>query len=216
MKHLLASIVLIGLCAVLLASCLRPSDPPDSLHLTEEERSLLDASPDNIVFKVFYGVYVSHFAEKKNIQAITEDARAVYWVLDSDGTYIKQRECVNGEMVGGGPLPTVWCDWYTYVVSPGTVFDPSVKVRAVYGLDALMSYQGAYIYYDTDHGDYVLYKMYEGDEEWYLFPASDFFELSAEVHEQQKINSDSLGIIMFDVVCDLNSYAWNPEHLFKP
>lgn len=106
-----------------------------------------------------------------------------------------------------------WSDFYKYAVSQNKVFGSFVKVNAVYCLDGEPSHDGVYIYYDTDDGQYVLYKSHLSAEKTYLFPISDFYEFSEEVNNERRAKKDL--IIGFpssiEELCDVEDYVLKPK-----
>ena len=219
MKRLLLFILLIGVCVFCLASCFQSSDAKlhDSIHLTAEERSLLNTSEDDVVLKVFYGDFTSEFAMQKDIETITKDSAIAYWIVHSDGTH-EGKKIDNGEAarISGSSWDEYWCELFRYAVSPNAVFDSSVRILEVYCIDSSNSYLGSHIYYVTDHGIYVLIKTDARTEEFYLVSGSDFSKMTKAVVNERILNADLEGITTYDSVWDLEPYVWSPEHLFEP
>ena len=216
MKRLLILAALAGLCILCLISCDRPveTNPSDSIHFASEEESLLNISTDDVAFKVFCGEFASKFAKEEDIKAIAKESdKVVFWIVHSNGMY-DCKEYKNEEMVR--VTYSGWEKMHEYAVSPSTVFDSSVKVREVYCLDELGFDFSTCIYYDTDHGSFVLLKKNQMDEEVYLFPLSVFCEMSEAVYNERILNANNEGIPTYEDVYDLEPYILNPDSLFEP
>lgn len=168
------------------------ADYYDSRHLTSEEKTQLAipytggdyvVTPDDTVIKLYIGTYIPYFDMQKDIISIIEKgtSRIKYMVISDSVEYPYYKSIYEGTgqttMI---PEYYRWEGFYTYTVSPNLVFDSSVKVNKIYCLDGFQDvpFDGGYIYYDTDHGEYVLFKEYAYAETTYLFPLLDFYEFS--------------------------------------
>lgn len=182
------SLILLLATIICVASFILPvaADSTDSLHLNSEEESQLNVSSDDTVVKLFCGSFMKDFSTQEDITNIVEKSEIMYLIVKSSGEIV-YKNYYDGEIVELNPLNRVsdWSNFYTYAVSSNTVFDSSVKVNEVYCLNGESSHDGVYIYYDTDHGKYVLFKEYLSADESYLFPISDFYEFSEAVHNDR-------------------------------
>jgi hypothetical protein len=196
----------------------------DSRYLTSEEKTLLNVSSNDVVVKLFTGAFMDDFSKKEDILNMVEKSGTKYLVEKyyGDGmTQIMYYRKHNGEMVKLDRNAFGQWDWssfYSYVVSPDKVFDPSVKVNSVYGMDGMYSLDGAYIYYDTDQGDYVLFRQYVTDDVTYLFPISVFYEV-AEILYNERLSHGELDMgvnSLLEELYDADRYLFRDGHLFKP
>ena len=180
MKRLFTLILVFIICATffIVPTSAEEYDLYDSRYLTEEEKAQLaipngGVTYDEEIIKLYYGMFLYSFAQQKDIMSIIETKLQLYMIV-TDSVYINVMRIYEGRGdTFGGPE---WMGFYTYTKYPNLVFDSSVKVDKIYCLDGLGNYNGAYIYYETDHGVYVLFTKYETAEEVYLFPLSDFYE----------------------------------------
>lgn len=214
MKRSLIMLLATIICA---ASFILPvaAESTDSLHLSSEEESLLKPSSDDTVIKLFSGAFMKDFATQEDIPGIVEEPRIsyVYMIVKKSGE-IAYYHNYDGEMVKLNSATGLsdWSDFYTYAVSPNTVFDPSVKVNRAYCLDGDRSQDGVYIYYETDHGKYVLFKEYLSADKTYLFPISDFYEISEVVYSNRLLHKDTEGgAPPIDELFDVENYLFQPK-----
>lgn len=211
MKH---SLIILLTAIICVASFIIPvaAYSTDSLCLNAEEESRLDVSSDDTVVKLFCGSFMKDFSEQEDIANIVEKSDIMYLIAKSSGEIV-YKNYYNGEIVELNPLNRIsdWSDFYTYAVSSNSVFDSAVKVNKVYCLNGEPSHDGVYIYYDTDEGDYVLFKEYLSADESYLFPISDFYEFSAVVYNDRLLHKDADGGgTAIDELFDLESYLYKP------
>lgn len=215
MKRLLTLLIATTICV---ASFILPTAAAstDSLHLNSDEQSQLsDISPDDTIVKLFCGAFMHDFAEQNDIKSITarseERTRIMYLIKKSYGG-IEYRHNYHGEII-----PVIfglpdWSTFYEYAVSPNKVFDPSVQVNEVYCLEGSLSIDGAYIYYSTDKGDYVLFKEFLNYNESYLFPISDFYEFASVVYSDRLLHKDEDGGgTEIDKLFDVENYLFKPK-----
>lgn len=180
MKRLVTLILVFIICVtfLIIPTSAETYDPYDSRYITSEEKAQLaipngGVTYDEEIIKLYYGMFLYSFAQQKDIMSIIETKLQLYMIV-TDSVYINVMRIYEGRGdIFGGPE---WMGFYTYTKYPNLVFDSSVKVDKIYCLDGLGNYDGAYIYYETDHGVYVLFTKYETYEEVYLFPLSDFYE----------------------------------------
>ena len=193
----------------------------DSLHLTSEEKTLLEVSSDDVVVKIFAGFFMESFSRQEDILSILEKSKTWYLVErnnDDEMALSMYRRKDNGELGRFSYATSGWSNFYTYAVSPNKVFDSSVKVNSVYCLDIEPSPEDVCIYYDTDQGDYVLYRQNLFGDETYLFPISVFYEV------QEVLYNDLRAIPELNVgtnpplkeLYDADRYLFRDGHLFNP
>lgn len=211
--------ILLLTAIICVASFIMPvaADSTDSLHLNSEEESQLDVSSDDTVVKLFCGSFMKDFSAQKDITNIVEKSEIMYLIVKSSGEIV-YKNYHNGEIVELNPLNRIsdWSDFYTYAISSNSVFDSSVKVNEVYCLNGESSHDGVYIYYDTNEGDYILFKEYLSADESYLFPISDFYEFSAVVYNDRLLHKDADGGgVAIDELFDLESYLYKPTSSSK-
>jgi len=176
MKHFFS---LILICIVCVTSFLFPvsANSYDSVHLNSEEESPLKTNSDDIVVKLYGGLFMSAFARQEDITTMIEKSSVSYLIDTSDGGILYKRYSEGGPKTLSFGIFS-WDGFYTYAVSPTLVFDSSVKINTTYCLNGAPNHDGFYIYYDTDHGTYILFKEYENSKETYLFPLSNFYEFA--------------------------------------
>ena len=108
-----------------------------------------------------------------------EKAHTRYMVVTSSGDmYSKIIRDGSGITIGSDKGAIEWSGFYTYTQSPELVFDFSVKINKIYCLHGFEDNDNAYIYYETDHGEYILFKEYPKAKDTYLFPLDDFYEFA--------------------------------------
>ena len=163
-------------------------DSYDSRYLTSEEKDILAKSyhddiipfSDLEIIKLYSSVFMYKFAKQEDIMSMIEPSSHLSYMFVADSVHMHIRAIRDGEGVellkANGTI--IWEGFYTYTKYPNLVFDTSVKVNKIYCLDALVNYDGAYIYYETDHGEYILFKEYTSAKNTYLFPLSDFYKFA--------------------------------------
>lgn len=178
-KPILCSLLVFILCTTIfiVPTSAETYDPYDSVHLNLEEESPLKTNSDDIVVKLYGGLFMSAFARHEDVTLMIEKSSISYLIDTSDGgTLYKRYSDGEPETLSFGIFS--WDGFYTYAISPDLVFDSSVKINATYCLNGAPNHDGFYIYYDTDHGTYILFKEYETSKEMYLFPILDFYEFA--------------------------------------
>ena len=212
------SLILLLITAICVTFFIVPvaADSTDSLHLTAEEESQLDLTSDDMVVKLFCGSFMKDFSAQEDITNIVEESEIMYLIVKSSGEIV-YKNYHDGNIVELNPLNRIsdWSDFYTYAISSNTVFDSSVKVNKVYCLNGESSHDGVYIYYDTDEGEYILFKEYLSADESYLFPISDFYEFSAAVYNDRLLHKDADGGgAAIDELFDVENYLFKPIKTF--
>ncbi len=164
-------------------------DSYDSRYLTSEEKAILSVPyndvallPDDTVIKLYMsgGSNFFRFKNQEDITTIVESAIAIRYLLVSGDFEMRHYKEIYGG-VGITKTPQHFAQWegfYTYTVYPELVFGSSVKVNKIYCLDGFGKDDCGYIYYDTDHGEYILFSEYTYEGETYLFPLSYFYEFT--------------------------------------
>ncbi len=163
-------------------------DSYDSRYLTSEEKAILSVPyndeallPDDTAIKLYMsgGDYFFQFKNQEDITTIIESAVAIRYLVVSGDFETRHYKAIYGG-VGITRTPQLLAQWegfYTYTVYPELVFGSSVKVNKIYCLDGFENGDCRYIYYDTDHGEYILFNdFYLG--ETCLFPLSYFYEFT--------------------------------------
>ena len=168
MAIVLASMVMVTFSLPVLAR------ETDSIHLESEERSLLNASPEDTVVKVYSNDIIRNFESRKDIADILADSEIMYMIVKDSG-YISYYNFYKGQLTELWKETGVpdWSEFYTYAVFPSLVFESTIKVEQVYCLNGMSPWDVA-IYYATDHGNYILYKKHLKVPETYLFPLNEF------------------------------------------
>lgn len=194
----------------------------DSLHLSSEEESRLDLSPGDTVITLFGNNFMKAFSDQEDIVTMVERSversTITYMIVPMLGEAIYKKP-YKGEITKLNPATGIsdWSDFYTYAVSPNKVFGSSVKVNKVYCLDGDRSCDGVYIYYDTDIGEYVLFKEFLSYDEAYLFPLSDFYEFAKAVYDERLLykDMDGGGGAPIEELFDVENYLFKPKSTFN-
>lgn len=180
MKRLFTLILVFVICATIfiIPTSAETYDLYDSRYLTEEEKVQLDILNNEEVIKLYSGLFLHRFARREDIMSMIETSLTSNYMIVTDSEYMSLYKINEGErdMLGKEFGGLIWKGFYTYTKYLNLVFDSSVKVNKIYCFSGLVNYDGAYIYYETDHGEYILYAKRETSEEAYLFPLSDFCE----------------------------------------
>ena len=163
--------------------------------------------------KIYNGVFMYLFAEGKTIEEIINDPSILetyYAVREGLGySYYAERQGEMRTIIAGADRKAL-----SYVSSPKQVLSkasPFLSVKNVYYLDGDSSYDGIYIYYETDKGDYVYYKEYAEAEDGYLFPVKEFYKLAKEVEAVREKNKYGYGgPTLLSSVVDISSYKVTP------
>ena len=186
-------------------------DNYDSVNIDPEELSLMKDSSDDTVVKLYGGMFMPDFAEKKNIEEIINDDTSIDYMVISKNGNITYKNYRNGKINIINPANGIsdWSEFYKYAISPEKVFGYATEIYNVYCLDGESSHDGVYIYYFTDKGEYVLYKEYLSADEEYLIPIADFYNISKVIHEERlKFKFSEGGGRPIDELLDMKSYVF--------
>lgn len=204
-KHLLLVIcVCLIICLIISLTPVSLAKDYDSLHMSENEVSMLHLPDDYVVVKLYSGSYMSKFAAQESIETILQRTTPLYMVISSDAeiTYYVIREGESSKITTG--KISDWSQFYKYALSPEKIFGKRKKVYNVYCLEGEHSYNGVYILFETSKGTYVLYKQFLLADEMYIFPIDEFYQYAAmvqaerEAHTSEEASKDLLA-----------KYEWN-------
>lgn len=208
MKKIFIWTILIGFMLIFGCVPVRAEECYDSVNIPPKEKQLVQDSPSDTVTKLYTGMFMGAFSEKQDIQAMTseavkkKDAVEEYLVQSDDGG-TELRQIIEDEWVftiGPSVGEAGWGTFVTYARSPDKVFDFPVTVSNVYCLNGVRNHNGAYIYYVTDKGDYVLYKEWLDDDKEYLLPVEKFYDFAKIIYEERrKSNGDGGQMSVEDV-----------------
>ena len=175
-------------------------DLADSLHVAEELAAPLRTEEDDVVIRVYDGVFMKGFSEKKPISELILEPhtrRVTYLVLQNAAleqmTYKAFHEDVlteEDDRYGEGKVIS------TIVTKPGLALSSirgALNVKEVYCLNGEAANNGIYIYFVTDQGDYVYYKEYATTEHEYLFTVEKFYEIAPIIQEQLERDRNNPG-----------------------
>ena len=139
------------------------------------------------------------FEDNENVMNMIEKAHTRYMIVPSSGdVFYKAIRDGKGDILDKGTI--IWSGFYTYTQSPELVFNFSIKINKIYCLDSFGNPTGGYIYYETDHGEYILFQEHANSKDTYLFPLSDFYEFA-------KLYNDAYWDI--DEISNLEGYLIN-------
>jgi len=172
------------------------ADREDSVNISEQTRLDMQDHPDDIVVKLYGGMFMHLFAQEADISEMLDqrtmyDECASYMVIPATSESVKYKRYHKGEVtrIEFFSTPAEWDKMYPYVEDPSKVLGESTTVTNIYCLDGDPSHDGVYIYYVTDKGDYVLYKEYLVADDMYLFPVEEFYAFAKVVHEERVSSS---------------------------
>lgn len=185
----------------------------DSINIDPQERQTVQTSDDDTVIKLYSGIFIKVFSEKKEINTIISGQNILeeIYMLKTDDV-IKYKHFYNDTLVEITQTHHLsgWNQFSTYAISPDNVFDSSVTVNNIYCLSGESSHDGVYIYYVTDKGDYVLYKEYLSSDKEYLFPINDFYDFAKIVYDDRVQNKDMEGSgTPIEELLDLKTYEFD-------
>lgn len=191
-----------------------PSENLDSFHLTGKEKNDFQIKISDTVVRLYNGYYMHSFAEEMPIAEIIKK-RCIeyeYMILPAIGKARYMHYWQDGKPYQILELHNLsdWKEFYRYAANPHLVLNSTVKVSEVYCLTGAPSYDGVYIYYVTDHGDYILYREYLTAPAQYLFPIQEFYGVAKKIAESRvgEINGEFVdgcgGSI--EEVCDATLY----------
>ncbi len=170
------------------------TEKTDSVNIRSADMALLESASSDNVIKLYNGSYMRKFARRDSIEQMIVDSDEVYMVVPAFGSVEYKRISdgkANAVLYGAG-LPDR-NGFFRWALQPGTVLGASVKVKNVYCLNGEPSHNGVYIYYETDKGDYVLYKEYLSASEQYLFELEEFYKFAEVVQATKEKFKDSDG-----------------------
>lgn len=218
-KFLLMLLMISSLCistiSVYAASAetpLLPSENLDSIKLTEKEKNDLQIKSSDTAIRMYNSMYTPFFAEGMSIDEIlTHNSMSyIYMIKSITGKirYMHYWRDGNTYKITNG-IPIDWSDFYRYAVTPHLVLDSTIQVKAVYCLHGEANYDGAYIYYVTNQGDYILYREYASADAQYLIPVQELYGIAKKVVDSNKETGDELlygGSPVITELCDLSAY----------
>ena len=159
----------------------------DSFRVTEEERACLGVSPSDQVIRLYTAdidVEMGRFdtiPDAGTLFTKKEQHYRFYMVCHENGQ-ISQKTLEYFPEGGMKPVNTYsdylsfWRNFYLHAKQPENIFPFPVTVNYVY-FDFEVSRPAAYIYFETDCGNYILYGK-STKTDLYLFPAEIFYEIS--------------------------------------
>ena len=222
MKKLFLLLLLFGLLLSMIACTTEADlghdknhgDLADSLHVAEEIAAPLRANEEEVVIRVYDGVFMKGFSEKKTISELVKEPytrRVTYLVLENAAleqmTYKAIHEDVLTEvddLYGEGKVIS------TIVTKPGLALSSirgTLNVEEVYCLNGEAANNGIYIYFVTDHGDYVYYKEYATTEHEYLFTVEKFYEIAPIIQEQlERDRNNPGGVVSIENIEGIEEY----------
>ena len=191
-KPILCSLLVFILCTTIfiIPTSAEAYDPYDSRYVTSEEETQLDLfndlsfydgdtyiSLDYTIIKLYYGTFMHRFEGHEDVMNMIEKAHTRYMIVPSSGRiYYKVIRDGTCYKLGSDTGTIIWSGFYTYTQSPELVFNFPIKINKIYCLDSFGNPDGGYIYYETDHGEYILFQEHANSKDTYLFPLSDFYE----------------------------------------
>ena len=184
----------------------------DSVNIPPDEFSSVQESKKDIVVKLYNSSYMKGFSQGKSVEEmISTSLQTVYMVIEQPfKNNITYKAYYKDGKLYDLAFPTDWSEFYIYAISTDLVFDSSIKVNKVYCLDGEPSHNGVYIYYETNKGDYVLFKEYLTAEDTYLFPIEDFRDFAKAVCEENERNKGADGGEKnINEIYDLDSYVFH-------
>lgn len=214
MKRLFTLILVLIVCVTSL-TLPTAAEPTDSRYLTPEEKAQLSnpykeifLPPEDTIIKLYSIVSFFDFMQGKDIETIIGTKEIIYMgVTSSKAMYSLTIYQGRGNVV---EFYRPWEGFYTYTVSPNLVFDSSVKVNKIYCLEGFSDLFGAYIYYNTDHGEYVLFTEYENSPHIYLLSLADFYKYSVAVYYEDKPEPGYYGTTYcLDELCNAKKALFN-------
>ena len=215
MKHNKYITLIITLFIATVMLCIPSYATQKSDSLNDPESGKFRDNESDMVVVLYNGHYTAAFAQKMEIEDILSSSECVlektYMVIPNNfeemgATY---KVCRNNQISTVNKSSAKdWNQFYEYAVSPTMALGESVEVNAVYCLDGTPSNNGAYIYYSTNEGDYVLYKEFLTSEETYLFPLEDFYRLNRQLQDDILNNSESeyIGVQSIGMLEDIEKY----------
>ena len=188
----------------------------DSLTLSEVELTDMKENEFDTIVKLYNGGHMYRFSQRCTIsEIISQCLSEEYMIISTEEVHYKQY--YNGEIHDIANKRGDWRDFVSYALNPAKVFEPSVEVNSIYCLDGTANHDGAYIYFITSAGDYVLFKENLNTDDMYLFPLEDFYQFAEgiasgwsedpDVMIGSGISTESLDISAYKFYERENSYA---------
>ena len=222
MKRFLCLLFVAFLILTLSVSAFATVEVEDSLTFDIQVYEILENSKKNNTVKIYNGYFIGYFAEEVPIDEIIQDENLLdpYYVVrngfqNAEYFYMKDNQAykitINPPDLG---------KTLDYITSPEQVLRSlpnSVELQNVYYLNSESSYNGIYIYYVTDKGDYVYYQENANDDDGYLFALSEFYDIAKEAYEIiQEENTGNLyelpigGPTLLSDIVDISEYQITP------
>ena len=195
----------------------------DSVNIPDNELAAVKDNETDIVIKIYNGFYLHGFAQRATIEEllsdkyVLEEEYMVFEISESSITNIKYKAIRDGVvrrlMFGTQFIEMFEEVIYEYALSYDSLFS-SVKatkllqdlsVSEIYVLDGATSCQALYIYFVTNHGDYVYYSPAPNPKQQYLIPLDLLCDLAETM--SKNINPDEDGDIgEIEDLMDLSNY----------
>ncbi len=158
----------------------------DSLQIPAEELNFIEPEGEPLTIKLYCNSYIPLFSQQMDIEdAIVHQYTRIKYMLFYGTQAIYKQKGTDGKIHVIAYGTTDWSKFVKYAISPELIFDSSFTITAIYCLDGMNGYDGFYIYYKTNKGDFVLYKQYLEAEKTYLFPLEQFYELTQAMEEDR-------------------------------
>lgn len=191
----------------------------DSYNIPDIELNMLQLSEEEVVIKLYHGMFRRDFAERRTIHELIDENNILgemYMISpnisEEESNYFRYLKISDGTVKGSAIGSLDGADlFFKYTTKPELLFDsqtfPNIAIENIYCLDGELSHNGMYIYYVTSQGDYVYYKEYPEAEHEYLFPVKDFYDFAATIQaEIDALPDDMVGGINVSKVYDMTPF----------
>ena len=162
----------------------------DCRDVSKEERDAVGAEGTDAVIRYYNGSFLHGFAHGDSIELLIGSDFVLEEILvsfrrdDYDSVACYRLKESGAERIGGLESEAALFAQYSDERTIDKLEQKTKsKIQSIVCLSGESSHDGIYICYQTDDGDYLLYKEYAAAEKVYFFPLGDFYDVAKEYYE---------------------------------
>lgn len=187
----------------------------DSVNIPDNELAAVKDNETDIVIKIYNGFYLPGFDQRATIEELLSDK----YVLKEEYMVFYNPYSVNYKIIEDGVVGRIYSHFtsfyedviYEYALSYESLFSSveatkllrDLSVSEIYVLDGAPSVDALYIYFVTNHGDYVYYNNLTDQ---YLMPIELFYDFVETMQKNRDPYADGGNVENIEDIIDLSNY----------
>ncbi len=162
----------------------------DCRDVSKEERDAVGANETDSVIRFYNGSFLHGFANGDRVEVLTGSDFVLEEILvsfrsDDYGSVAcyRLKDSVAEKLDGLESEAAVFAQYTDERTIDKLEQKTKSKIQSIVCLSGESSHDGIFICYQTDNGDYILYKEYATAEKVYFFPLGDFYDVAKDYYE---------------------------------